>query len=152
MSMAREVSLAFDIPASHSPDGFESAETSAVSRCRVKQIRPADLQESSLPILLLKEGHCFRENKLSVCRQARLELNVIFESGQFATILAMVAADAGLSVVPQMAVEQGRGCRFIPIADEGAHRRTGIVQLKQRFRSRAHRAFLKHLQQRAARL
>jgi LysR family hydrogen peroxide-inducible transcriptional activator len=102
------------------------------------------------PFLLLKEGHCFRENTLSACRRARLELNVIFESGQFATILAMVAAGAGLSVVPHMAVERGRGCRFIPIADDGAYRRIGIVQLKQHFRSRAHRALLKHLQQDAA--
>jgi hypothetical protein len=52
----------------------------------------------------------------------------------------------GVSVVPQMAVERRKGCRFIPIADEGA----GIVQLKQHFRSRAHSTFLRHLQQSAA--
>jgi LysR family hydrogen peroxide-inducible transcriptional activator len=100
--------------------------------------------------LLLNEDQCFRENTLSACRRARLELNVIFERGQFATILAMPAAGAGLSVVPQMAVEPRKGCRFIPIADQRAYRRIGIVELKQHFRSRAHRAFLKHLQERAA--
>ena len=50
-------------------------------------------------------------------------------------------------MVPQMAVEWRKGCRFIPIADEGAYRRVGIVQLKQHFRSRAHTTFLQHLQQ-----
>ena len=99
------------------------------------------------PFLLLKEGHCFRENTLSACTRARLNPNVIFESGQFATILAMVAANTGVSVVPQMAVEKREGCRFIPIADEAAYRRVGAVQLKQHFRSRAQDAFLKHLQQ-----
>jgi LysR family hydrogen peroxide-inducible transcriptional activator len=102
------------------------------------------------PFLLLKDGHCFRENTLSACGRARLRPNVVFESGQFTTILAMVGGGTGVSVVPQMAVERRKGCRFIPIADEGAYRRVGIVQLKQHFRSRAHSTFLEHLQQSAA--
>jgi LysR family transcriptional regulator, hydrogen peroxide-inducible genes activator len=96
--------------------------------------------------LLLKEGHCFRENTLSACTRARLQPNVVFEAGQFATILAMVSANTGVSVVPQMAVEKREGCCFIPIADEGAFRRVGVVQLKQHFHSRAQRVFLEHLQ------
>ena len=102
------------------------------------------------PFLLLKEGHCFRKNTLSACARGRLQPNVVFESGQFTTILAMVAAGTGVSIVPEMAVEPREGCRFIPIADEGAQRRVGIVQLKQHFRSRAHAAFLKHLKEDAA--
>jgi len=97
--------------------------------------------------LLLKEGHCFRENTLSACSRAKVQPNVVFESGQFATILAMVAANTGVSVVPEMALEKRDGCCFIPIADEGAYRRVGVVQLKQHFRSRSQRAFLRHLQQ-----
>jgi DNA-binding transcriptional LysR family regulator len=62
----------------------------------------------------------------------------------------MVGSGTGVSVVPQMAVERRKGCRFIPIADEGAYRRVGIAQLKQHFRSRAHTTFLRHLQQSAA--
>jgi LysR family hydrogen peroxide-inducible transcriptional activator len=99
------------------------------------------------PFLLLKEGHCFRENTLSVCARARVQPNVVFESGHFATILAMVAAGSGVSVVPQMAVEAREGCRFIPLSDGSAYRRVGIVQLKQHFRSRVHRAFLEHLRE-----
>jgi LysR family hydrogen peroxide-inducible transcriptional activator len=74
------------------------------------------------PFLLLKDGHCFRENTLSACRRARLRPNVVFESGQFTTILTMVGGGTGVSVVPQMAVERRKGCRFMPIADEGAYR------------------------------
>lgn len=80
------------------------------------------------PFRLLKDGHCFRENTLSACGRARLRPNVVFESGQFTTILAVVGGGTGVSVVPQMAVERRKGCRFIPIADEGAYRRVGIVQ------------------------
>ena len=118
----------------------ETHRLAAKSRLHLKQIE-------SDSFLLLKEGHCFRENTLAVCDRARLEPNVVFESGQFATILAMVAANTGVSVVPQMAVEKREGCRFIPLADAGAYRRVGVVELRQHFRSRAQRAFLRHLQQ-----
>jgi LysR family hydrogen peroxide-inducible transcriptional activator len=115
---------------------------------RMARFHTARLKEiEEEPFLLLKDGHCFRENTLAACGRARLEPNVVFESGQFATILAMVAAGAGVSVVPRMAAQATRGCRFIPIADNGASRRVGVVQLKQHFRSRAHAAFLKHLKQ-----
>jgi LysR family hydrogen peroxide-inducible transcriptional activator len=107
----------------------------------------ADRSEENDPFLLLKEGHCFRENTLSACGRAKVQPNVVFESGQFTTILAMVAAGTGVSVVPHMAVEAREGCCFIPLGDENAYRRIGIVQLKQHFRSRTHHAFLKHLQQ-----
>lgn len=109
-------------------------------------------QIESDSFLLLKEGHCFRENTLSACTRARLQPNVVFEAGQFATILAMVAANTGVSVVPQMAVEKREGCCFVPIADEGAFRRVGVVQLKQHFHSRAQRVFLEHLQAGAPKL
>jgi LysR family hydrogen peroxide-inducible transcriptional activator len=100
------------------------------------------------PFLLPKEGHCFRENTLAACGRARLQPKVVFESGQFTTILAMVAAGTGVSVVPETAVEKREGCRFLPLADDGAYRRIGILQLKQHFRSRVHRALLRHLQER----
>jgi LysR family transcriptional regulator, hydrogen peroxide-inducible genes activator len=104
------------------------------------------------PFLLLKEGHCFRENALAACGRAKLEPNVVFESGQFTTLLAMVAAGAGVSVVPEMAVEPRPGCCFIPLADAGAYRRVGIVQFKHHFRSRAQKAFVRHLKEVGAQL
>jgi LysR family hydrogen peroxide-inducible transcriptional activator len=107
-----------------------------------------EVEEDSF--LLLKEGHCFRENTLSACGRARLQPNVVFESGQFATILAMVAAGTGVSVVPEMAVERRAGCAFVRIADANAIRRVGVVQLKRHFRSRAQRAFLQRLRESVA--
>jgi LysR family hydrogen peroxide-inducible transcriptional activator len=97
------------------------------------------------PFLLLKEGHCFRENALQACRQSRLNPNVVFESGQFATILAMVSAGMGVSVVPQMAVSSISGCRFVMIADKGSRRRIGVVRLKYRYPTRAQKALHEHL-------
>jgi LysR family hydrogen peroxide-inducible transcriptional activator len=94
--------------------------------------------------LLLKEGHCFRQTTIAACRRARLTPNVVFESGQFATILGMVAAGMGVSVVPEMAVQPGKGCKFIPVADERAQRRIGLVRLRSHFQTRAELALMEH--------
>lgn len=101
------------------------------------------------PFLLLKEGHCFRENALQACRQSRVNPNVVFESGQFATILAMVSAGMGVSVVPQMAVNNVPGCRFVMLEDKRNRRRIGLVRLKYRYPTRAQVALLEHLQKAA---
>lgn len=101
------------------------------------------------PFLLLKEGHCFRENALQACRQSRVNPNVVFESGQFATILAMVSAGMGVSVVPQMAVNNVPGCRFVLLADKRNRRRIGVARLKYRYPTRAQKALLEHLQKAA---
>jgi LysR family transcriptional regulator, hydrogen peroxide-inducible genes activator len=100
------------------------------------------------PFLLMKEGHCFRENTLLACRRARLQLNVAFESAQFETILAMVAAGMGVSVVPAMAIAPHIGCRFLPIADDRAQRRIGLVWLKNRCSTRAQQLLIEHLKRR----
>ena len=98
------------------------------------------------PFLLLKEGHCFRENALQACRQSRVNPNVVFESGQFATILAMVSSGMGVSVIPKMAVTDTKGCSFVAIADKRNRRRVGVVRLKYRYPTRAQTALLTHLQ------
>jgi LysR family hydrogen peroxide-inducible transcriptional activator len=116
---------------------------------RLASAQSATLDEvADDPFLLLKEGHCFRQNTLSACARARIKPNVVFESGHLASILAMAAAGAGVSVVPQMAVEPKAHCSFVPLSDEKAVRRVAVIQTKQHFRSRIHLAFLKYLQAR----
>ncbi len=111
-------------------------------RARQKTIRMAELRND--PFLLLKEGHCFRDSMIAACRHSRVTPNVVFESGQFATILAMVSAGMGVSAVPAMAVQPMPGCRYIRIAGKGSKRKIGVVKLKHHFETRAQRALLKH--------
>jgi LysR family hydrogen peroxide-inducible transcriptional activator len=70
----------------------------------------------------------------------------VFESGQFSSILAMVGAGLGISIVPEMAVEQRPDCIFVSLGDDRASRTIGVVTLKGRYLSRVQRAFLAHLQ------
>lgn len=97
------------------------------------------------PFLLLKEGHCFRENALTACRRSKVHPNVVFESGQFSTILSMVAAGIGVSVVPAMAVQKQPGCRFVRLNDEHTERRVGTAQLRHRSPSRAQCVLLEEI-------
>lgn len=114
-------------------------------RHRLASRRVLGLQEiKSEPFLLLKEGHCFRDSTIQACRRSRMQPNVVFESGQFSSILAMVSAGMGVSVVPAMAVEKHNGCKFIRIRDERSSRRVGLVQLKGHFPTRAHRTLVEH--------
>jgi LysR family transcriptional regulator, hydrogen peroxide-inducible genes activator len=97
------------------------------------------------PFLLLRDGHCFRETAVAACKRANLIPRIIFESGQFSSILSMVSAGLGVSVVPAMATEKRTGCRYVPLADGRAERTIGVITLNGRSPTRATEAFLAHL-------
>jgi LysR family transcriptional regulator, hydrogen peroxide-inducible genes activator len=122
---------------------FFAALPEAHPRAKQKSIRLSDLKEE--PFLLLKEGHCFRDNLIAACRESRTRPSVAFESGQFSTILAMVSAGVGVSAVPSMAVQPTPGCRFIPILGKRSMRTVGLVRLRHHFATRAQQALANHI-------
>ena len=99
----------------------------------------------SEPFLLLRDGHCFRDTAVAACDRARLHPQIVFESGQFSSLLSMVGAGMGVSIVPEMAIDRKSPCRYVHIADEQAARTIGTVVLRGRSLTRAHQAFLSHL-------
>jgi LysR family hydrogen peroxide-inducible transcriptional activator len=99
----------------------------------------------SQPFLLLRDGHCFRDTAVAACDRARLHPQIIFESGQFSSLLSMVGAGMGVSIVPEMAIDKKSRCRFVRLDDPAAVRTIGAVTLRGRSLSRAHHAFLSHL-------
>jgi LysR family hydrogen peroxide-inducible transcriptional activator len=97
------------------------------------------------PFLLLKEGHCFRDSVIAACKKVKVSPSIVFESGQFATILAMVSAGMGVSAVPAMAVQPQPGCKFIPISGKHSTRIVGIVTSRHHYQSRAQRLLIQHM-------
>ena len=97
------------------------------------------------PFLLLKEGHCFRDSLIAACHKLKMSPSIVFESGQFATILAMVAAGMGVSAVPAMAVQPRPGCKFIPVSGKHSTRVVGIVTSRNHYQSRAQRLLMKQM-------
>lgn len=121
------------------PKGHELARRRSVT---MKELRHE-------PFLLLRDDHCFRETAIEVCKRARIAPQIVFESGQFSSILGMVAAGLGVSVVPEMALERRPDCSFVEIADERASRTVGVAALKEHYLGRAQQVFLAHLRAQA---
>lgn len=105
-----------------------------------RQIRLADLRDDAF--LILREGLRLRTIVRKALLKARIEPNVAFEGSSIANILAMVSANAGISLVPEMVVVKRAGCRFVAIEDSP---RTGIgwAMLRSYDLRPAHRLFIK---------
>ena len=118
---------------------------------RLSKRRSLQLKElREEPFLLLRDDHCFRETAIEICKRARIFPQVIFESGQFSSIVGMVGAGLGISIVPEMALEQRSDCSFVLISDDRASRTIGLATLKGHFLSKVQKAFLEHLRTSAA--
>ncbi len=63
---------------------------------------PERLQEMKL--LLLEEGHCFRDQALSFCKIMPSNPSLLMEGSSLATLVQMVDAGLGLTLIPEMAV------------------------------------------------
>jgi LysR family hydrogen peroxide-inducible transcriptional activator len=112
---------------------------------RRRTISLRDLRKE--PFLLLRDGHCFRDTVVGACDRARMNPQIIFESGQFSSLLSLVGTGMGVSVVPEMALRENPSCRYIRIADENATRTIGAVVLRGRSLNPATRSFLALIRQ-----
>lgn len=91
-------------------------------------------------LLILKDGHCLRDETLTICDRARARFAGQFEADQFASIFELIRAGFGVSLVPEMARRAAVGCRLIPIEPK-AVRRIGYVRLERRYMSRVLESF-----------
>lgn len=57
------------------------------------------------PVLLLEEGHCLRDQALSVCRLAGASERQGFRATSLETLRQMVAAGVGVTLLPELAVQ-----------------------------------------------
>jgi LysR family hydrogen peroxide-inducible transcriptional activator len=97
--------------------------------------------------LLLKEGHCFRDDVFEICKRSRLSPQVAFEGGQFETLVAMVAAGAGITLLPEMACVHFRqpGVRLVELRPPRPTRTIGFVRAKDKYLTPAARALIQVL-------
>ncbi len=73
-------------------------------------------------LLLLREGHCLRENVLEACTRGRADFESYFESDQLDSLLALVEAGFGVSLAPATAARRNSGCRFLPLQPPAVRR------------------------------
>jgi LysR family transcriptional regulator, hydrogen peroxide-inducible genes activator len=99
-------------------------------------------------LLILKDGHCLRDETLEVCARAKARFAGNFEADQFLTIFELIRAGFGVSIVPEMARSLSEGCRLIEIEPK-ASRRVGYIRLELRYLPKALEAFTEHLKKAA---
>jgi LysR family hydrogen peroxide-inducible transcriptional activator len=91
-----EVELLFEEP-------FVTAMPSTHPLCAKQSIELQDLAGEEL--LLLEEGHCLRQHALEVCELAGAHERLDFHATSMETLRQMVAANAGLTLLPVLSVK-----------------------------------------------
>src|SRR5277367_5815713 len=109
-------------------------------RASAKSLALKDLRGESF--VLLRDGHCFRDLSLATCTRARITPHIVFESGQFSSLLGMVAAGVGVSLVPEMAIDRNVACRYVRLSDIQATRTIVTAVLHGRSFNRVQQAFI----------
>lgn len=66
---------------------------------------PASDRLHEMRLLLLEEGHCFRDQALSVCNIAASSTRDLMEGSSLSTLVQMVGAGIGITLIPEMAVD-----------------------------------------------
>lgn len=102
--------------------------------CHHKILEVGELSE--FPFLALRDSE-FSNVYANVFLRARAHPRTTFESSCYLSILAMVCAGRGVSLLPEHAITNETGCRFIQIADPKAFRGIGLVHSKRHAASRA---------------
>ena len=106
-------------------------------------VRIADLADESL--LLLEEGHCLRDQALEVCSRISLQERQDFRATSLETLRQMVAAGAGVTLMPELASRgaygNARGVVIRPLVRPTPHRQIGAVWRKSSARAAAIDAF-----------
>jgi LysR family transcriptional regulator, hydrogen peroxide-inducible genes activator len=109
-------------------------------RASAESLALKDLRGESF--VMLRDGHCFRDLSIATCTRARVTPNIAFESGQFSSLLGMVAAGVGVSIVPEMAIDRNAHCRYVRFSDAQATRTIVAAVLRGRSLNRVQRAFV----------
>ena len=99
---------------------------------RRKSLSMADLSDETL--LLLEDGHCLRDQALDVCRLAGAQERSGFRATSLETLRQMVAAGAGVTLLPALAVSepivQPASIRMVAFSAPAPSRKIALVYRK----------------------
>ena len=81
-------------------------------------------------LLLLEEGHCLRDQALSYCQLQQVDMVNTFGASSLSTIVEMVAAGFGITLLPEISLgveERGRDIQLLRFATPEPFRTIGLV-------------------------
>ena len=65
---------------------------------------PSSKTLRAMRLLLLEEGHCFRDQALSFCNMQSSSPREVLDASSLSTLVQMVSAGIGVTLIPEMAV------------------------------------------------
>ncbi|WP_101068447.1 hydrogen peroxide-inducible genes activator [Roseovarius salinarum] len=77
---------------------------------------PAPERLREMRLLLLEEGHCFRDQAISYCRMSSALPRDLMEGSSLSTLVQMVGAGIGVTLIPEMAVPVETGSAPVSVA------------------------------------
>lgn len=78
-------------------------------------------------VLLLEDGHCLRDQALEVCSSHNAVENTNFRATSIETLRQMVAANVGITLMPELAITHRNGpVRYLPFKGDEPHRDIGL--------------------------
>jgi LysR family hydrogen peroxide-inducible transcriptional activator len=108
------------------------SETFVLVRPEADAVRPVPSPDAlpDMQLLLLEEGHCFRDQALEVCGLRGGARRAGFDGSSLSTLVQMVGAGIGITLIPEMAVSvETRGAPVAVQRFEGARpaRTVGMI-------------------------
>jgi DNA-binding transcriptional LysR family regulator len=93
---------------------------------RLAERRSVELVElAGEPFVTMKVGYGLRDLLDRLCRQAGFEPKIVFETAHMGSVVGLVVAGMGVTVVPRMAA--GQEGRRIRVSDPHAYRELGVI-------------------------
>ena len=105
--------------------------------------QPAELKMlKNQSVLMLEDGHCLRDQALGVCFSAGAEEDHRYQATSIDTLLHMVSAGAGITLIPALAAKQKKqGIKYLPFTEPQPSREIVMLTRKNSVRSAAFTKF-----------
>ncbi len=88
---------------------------------------------AKMKLLLLEEGHCFREQAISFCKLSAVRDRDLIEGSSLSTLVQMVGTGIGVTLIPQMAVAmetRWAAVSVVRLAEPRPSRKIGMIWRK----------------------
>ena len=92
---------------------------------KAKKVHITDLDEQTL--LLLKDGHCLRNQALQVCQNTHIINTTNFQATSLETLKQMVAFNSGVTLMPKLTCREEEGICYIPFVSPSPKRTIGLI-------------------------
>jgi LysR family hydrogen peroxide-inducible transcriptional activator len=91
---------------------------------KLKSIKQHDLD--NLNLLLLNDGHCLRQQALSICEKMNARETEKFRATSLETLRHMVVANVGVTLMPKLACQVNANITYIPFDAPTPTRKIGL--------------------------